>query len=75
MEKKSYQHDYSDLHNFLAPTLDCLLVTHCTVRLLFISPVLKSKYYDSLVRLFIFGKIPCHVRLFHTVQLLESSEY
>ena len=38
-------------------------------------PTNTIKYYDSLVRLFIFGKIPCHVRLFHTVQLLESSEY
>ena len=27
------------------------------------------------MHLFIFGKIPCPVRLFHTVRLLDSPEY
>ena len=34
----------------------------------------SEQYYDSPVCLFIFGKIPCPVRLFHTVQLLDSPE-
>ena len=45
----------------------------CPVRPYFI--VLSEQYYDSPVRLFIFGKIPCPVRLFHTVRLLDSPEY
>ena len=32
----------------------------------------SEQYYDSPVCLFIFGKIPCPVRLFHTVRLLDS---
>ena len=35
----------------------------------------NEQYYNSPVRLFIFGKIPCPVRLFHTVRLLDSPEY
>ena len=34
----------------------------------------SEQYYVSPVRLFIFGKIPCPVRLFHTVRLLDSPE-
>jgi hypothetical protein len=34
----------------------------------------SEQYYDSPVRLSIFGKIPCPVRLFHTLQLLDSQE-
>ena len=30
-----------------------------------------QQYYDSPVHLFISGKIPCPVRLFYTVQLLD----
>ena len=34
----------------------------------------SEQYYDSPVRLFIFGKIPYPVRLFHTVRLLDTPE-
>ena len=35
----------------------------------------SEQYYDSPLRLFIFGKITCPERLFHTVQLLDIPEY
>ena len=60
-------------------TLDYLINAHCAfiyfnrkilpcAILIYIS----DQYYDSPVRLLIFGKIPCPVGLLHTVQLLDS---
>ena len=68
-------------------TLDYLINAHCALIYfqekscpvrpysIVVNRIHREQYYDSPVRLFIFGKIPGPVRLFHTVQLFDSPEY
>ena len=62
-------------------TLDYLINAHCAFIyfqekscLVWPYSIVVNSTMTAPVRLFIFGKIPCPVRLFHNVRLLDSPE-